>query len=444
MPDAALPTGIYEQLLTENLVGRLVGLRSDLVAVEEAEQAGVLGDHVGRRVAEALLTVKAEDRVAFVNRLLAGLPGGEVSPGPQQLLAVAHQEQPGVWRLLQHRPAIPLSRPALLTNASTDPKLGAELRAELGTADRVDLLCAFIKWSGLRVLEPALRDLRGRGAPLRVLTTTYMGATERGALDRLVRDLGAEVRVNYETRSTRLHAKAWLLRRASGYDTAYVGSSNLSRAALLDGLEWNVKLAGSHTPELLTKFEATFDSYWADPAFVPYDPDVDGDRLDEALAIAGGRQDRSTVTFSVSGLQVRAYPHQQEILDRLQVEREVHNRHRNLVVAATGTGKTVIAALDYVRQPGRPSLLFVAHRQEILEQSLRIYREVLADGAFGELYVGGQRPERWQHVFASVQSLASYGDAALAADHFAIVVVDEFHHAEAATYRRLLEHLAPV
>ena len=444
MSDTALPTGLYEQLLTESLLGRLVGLRSDLVTVEEAEQAGVLGDHVGRRVAEALLAVPAEDRVEFVNRLLAGLPGGEVSPGPQQLMALAREEQPGVWALLQNRPAVPLSRPALLTNASTDPKLGAELRAELGTADRVDLLCAFIKWSGLRVLEPELRDLHRRGAPLRVLTTTYMGATERGALDRLVRDLGAEVRVNYETRSTRLHAKAWLLRRASGYDTAYVGSSNLSRAALLDGLEWNVKLAGSHTPELLAKFEATFDSYWQDPAFVPYDPAVDGDRLDEALAIASGRQDRSTVTFSISGLQVRAYPHQQEILDRLQVEREVHDRHRNLVVAATGTGKTVIAALDYARQPGRPSLLFVAHRQEILEQSRRIYREVLADGAFGELYVGGQRPERWQHVFASVQSLASYGAAALAADHFAIVVVDEFHHAEAATYRRLLEHLAPV
>lgn len=448
MPDTALPTGIYEQLLTENLRGRLVGLRSELVDVEEAEQAGVLGDYVGRRVAEALLAVDADQRVGFVNALLSGLPGGAVSPGPQQLLALAREEQPGVWRLLQNRPSVPLSRPALLTNASTDPKLGAELRAELGTADRVDLLCAFIKWSGLRVLEPELRDLHGRGAPLRVLTTTYMGATERTALDRLVRDLGAEVRVNYETRSTRLHAKAWLLRRASGYDTAYVGSSNLSRAALLDGLEWNVKLAGAHTPELLAKFEATFDSYWADPAFVAYDPDVDGDRLDEALAIAGGTLARSTVTFSVSGLQVRAYPHQQEILDRLQVEREVHDRHRNLVVAATGTGKTVIAALDYARlaahQPGRPSLLFVAHRQEILEQSRRIYREVLADGAFGELYVGGERPERWQHVFASVQSLASYGTAALPADHFAIVVVDEFHHAEAATYRRLLEHLTPV
>ncbi len=176
---------------------------------------------------------------------------------------------------------------------------------------------------------------------------------------------------------------------------------------------------------------------------MPYDPDRDAEQLDQALRVAGGLQDRVTATLALSGLQVRAYPHQEDILQRLQAEREVHDRHRNLVVAATGTGKTVIAALDYARMPGRPSLLFVAHRKEILEQSRRTYREVLADGAFGELYVGGERPERWEHVFASVQSLTAYGVSSLPADRFAVVVVDEFHHAEAATYRQLLAHLQP-
>ena len=225
-----------------------------------------------------------------------------------------------------------------------------------------------------------------------------------------------------------------------------MGSSNLSRAALLDGLEWNVRLAAHHTPELLTKFEASFDTYWQDPAFVPYNPDVDAERLDDVLAEASGRTGART-TIAISGLAVRPYPHQSEMLDQLQVEREVHNRHRNLVVSATGTGKTVVAALDYQRlvEHQDRSLLFVAHRQEILEQSLRTYREVLADAAFGELYVGGQRPERWRHVFASVQSLAA-GDtlSMLPVDHFDVVVIDEFHHAEAATYRRLLEHFTPV
>lgn len=416
--------------------------------IEDAESADALAQHLGRLIGHHLSAMPPAARVGEANRLLAAISQADaITAGPEHLLAVAEREAPGVWRLLQIRPQVPLSRPALLTNSNDDPKLGSELRAELATADRVDLLCAFVKWYGLRVLEAELVELRERGAPLRVLTTTYMGATDRTAVDRLVRDFGAEVKVNYETQSTRLHAKAWMFRRNSGFDTAYVGSSNLSRAALLDGLEWNVKLAGSHTPELLAKFAGTFETYWLDPGFVTYNPDTDGDRLDEVLAIAGGSRDRDRTTFGVSGLDVRPYPHQQEILDRLEVEREVHDHHRNLVVAATGTGKTVVAALDYkrLRTEGRePSLLFVAHRREILEQSLRTYREVLADASFGELYVGGQRPARWRYVFASIQSLSASVLADLTPEHFEVVVVDEFHHAEAATYRRLLGHVHPV
>ncbi|MGH3491062.1 MAG: DEAD/DEAH box helicase [Actinopolymorphaceae bacterium] len=159
------------------------------------------------------------------------------------------------------------------------------------------------------------------------------------------------------------------------------------------------------------------------------------------------------MTISLSGLDVRPRTHQTEMLEALDGERTVHGRHRNLIVAATGTGtgKTVVAALDYRRLAhaapaagaARPSLLFVAHRREILEQSLRTYREVLADGSFGELYVGGTRPERWQHVFASIQSLSAYGVTNIPSDSYDIVVIDEFHHAQAATYRKLIDHLTP-
>jgi hypothetical protein len=237
------------------------------------------------------------------------------------------------------------------------------------------------------LLEPELSRLRDRGAPLRVITTTYVGATERQALDRLVRELGAEVRIQYDTQRTRLHAKSWMFRRGSGFDTAYVGSSNLSRAALLDGVEWNVRLSRVATPALLTKFRATFDTYWYDETFEAYDPDGDRDRLDDALAEASGRRTHDRATFSLAGLAVRPYPHQQILLDALTTERVAHDRHRNLIVAATGTGKTVVAALDYrdLSEPSRrPNLLFVAHRREILEQSLRTYREVLADSEFGQ------------------------------------------------------------
>lgn len=444
--------GVYEALRTVGVDDAIRGLRDRLhphfAGVDAADVPEVLARHVADVVRRALNEQPQLPRqVALINELLALLQSPEEAvPGSvEQLIALTRVDRldggPPV------RPVTPLAEAALLTNAKDEPSLSAELRAELASADRVDLLCAFIRWHGLRVLENPLCELRDRGVPFRVLTTTYVGATERRAIDELVRRFGAEVRISYEHQSTRLHAKAWLFRRESGYDTAFVGSSNLSRSALVDGLEWNVRLSGVATPELLRKFAATFDTYWESNAFTGYDPSRDADRLDDALARAGNRTTTPT-TISLAGLEVRPMPHQERILEALETERQVHGRHRNLVVAATGTGKTVVAALDYRRLVrefyGRDlSLLFVAHRKEILEQSLRTYREALADGAFGEYYVGGARPERWRHVFATIQSLSSYGVQNLPAEHFDVLVVDEFHHAEATTYRRMLDRLRP-
>lgn len=448
--------GLHETLLTAGVARRLSELadvEQELATVDSADQPHVLARHVASLVERAL---RAESdtsrRLSLINGIVTALDDAEdvVTSPPSQLLKLASPAGPGARHLAAVRPQTPLSDAALLTNARGEPSLGAELRAEIDTSDEVDLLCAFVKWHGLRLLEPELARLRDRRAPLRVITTTYMGATERQALDRLVREFGAEVRIQYDTQRTRLHAKAWLFRRLTRFDTAYVGSSNLSRAALLDGVEWNVRLSHVATPTLMTKFRATFDTYWNDDSFEKYHPDYndDRDRLDDALAEASGRRQHDRATISLAGLAVRPYAYQQTMLDALATERLAHDRHRNLIVAATGTGKTVVAALDYreLCDPStnaRPSLLFVAHRREILEQSLRTYREVLSDAEFGELYVAGSRPERWQHVFASVQSLTTYDVENIPANHFDIVVVDEFHHSTAPTYRRIIEHLRP-
>lgn len=450
-PVGELSEGLYESLVTRRLRDRLAAqplLVPEIAAIDPADQPAVLARHVHDAVQRVLAGERStERRVELVNRILDDL--GAIEDGsdedPQQLWSLTAPGGPGRDQRSTSRPRTPLSDAALLTNAHGEPSLGAELRAELATADRVDLLCAFVKWHGLRLLDSGFRDLRRRGVPLRVVTTTYMGATQRIALDRLVSDFGAQVKIQYDAVRTRLHAKAWLFRRRTEFDTAYVGSSNLSRAALLDGVEWNVRLSRVATPALMDKFAATFDGYWNDASFESYDPERDRDRLDDALAQASGARSSDT-TIALSGLEVRAFPHQQVMLDSLQVERETHGRHRNLVVAATGTGKTVVAALDYRRlcvEASRPTLLFVAHRAEILDQSVRMYREVLGDHSFGELYVGGTRPERWRHVFASVQSLHSYGVTTIPPDAFDIVVIDEFHHAEASTYRAILDHLHP-
>jgi superfamily II DNA or RNA helicase len=329
----------------------------------------------------------------------------------------------------------------LLVNAPGEPGLGQVLQSEIPSADRIDLLCAFIKWNGLRVLEAVLKTHLERNRPLRVLTTTYIGATERRAIDLLV-DSGAQVKVSYDTRTTRLHAKAWFFHRDSGFSTAYVGSSNLSHSALLEGLEWNVRLSQAETPALLDKFRATFDTYWEDSQFEDYRPERDKGRFDDAINEARGTRS----PMALPSFELRPYPFQIEILDKLRAERERHGRHRNLVVAATGTGKTIIAAFDYRRlakDGHRPRLLFVAHRKEILTQSRDVLRAVLRDGAFGELYVDGQRPEEGRHVFASIQALTRVALDRIPPDSFDVVIVDEFHHAEAPTYRRLLEHVQP-
>lgn len=444
--------GLHERVVTtavEADTAALPGRIARIAPVDPADQPHVLAVHVAAEIERALRAARTDDeRLSLANDLLARAGADTlVAPPTRQLLRSDQAPGPGVVAFPDVRPRTPLTQAALLTNAHDEPSLMSELRAEIDTSDDVELLCAFVKWYGLRLLEAELRRLRDRGGRLRVVTTTYLGATDRRALDRLVREFGAEVRIQYDTQRTRLHAKAWLFRRATGFDTAYVGSSNLSHAALLDGVEWNVRLSHVATPSLLEKFRATFDTYWHDPSYEAYDPDVDRDRLEDALVDARGSGGRDRATLVLSGLDVTALPHQQRMLDELEAERVVHGRHRNLLVAATGTGKTVVAALDYRRlteaSGTRVPLLFVAHRGEILDQAMRTYREVLRDAEFGELYVGGRRPERWQHVFASIQSLTSYGVEQVAAEAFEVVVVDEFHHAQAASYRRLLGHLRP-
>jgi superfamily II DNA or RNA helicase/HKD family nuclease len=441
-----LPEGLYELLHTDTL-GNLLNTAAELQPIFEdvadEDTAHILSRHIAEAVRLALAASKPSDRVALANRILRELNTGDrIADGPTQLHSLHRPDT--LKRRQLRRPTTKLSESALLTNSKDDPNLAAELRTEIESADTVDLLCAFIRWTGLRLLEPALEQLRDRGVRLRVITTTYMGATERRAIDHLVQRYGAQVKISYETHSTRLHAKAWLFRRNSGFHTAYVGSSNLSSAALLDGLEWNVRLSSIATPDLLKKFEVTFDSYWEQRAFHSYDPDRDADRLDAALARNGGKL--TAAPDAATGLEVEPFLHQIEMLEDLEAERD-KGYHRNLLVAATGTGKTVIAALDYKRlceAAGRElNLLFVAHRQEILKQSLRTYRDVLQKGSFGELFVGEHKPKGWNHVFASVQSLAALGTDKIRPDDFDVVVIDEFHHAQAPTYRSLIDHLQP-
>jgi superfamily II DNA or RNA helicase len=458
--------GIYQQVITEGLARRLAPLDPALIlteALDPGDAHDALARHLHRLAIgptgtpESIPREAVRRQVAMANRIAAAITG-EAAGHPYRVTSAA-EELHEVMRPVSGggspqplaRPEVPLTQSAILMNARGQPNVGGEIERELASADRVDLLCAFIKWHGVRLVEPAIRELMSRpGARMRVLSSTYMGATEVRALERLAR-LGVEVRVSFEEQATKLHAKAWLFHRETGHPTAYVGSSNLSKTALVDGLEWNVRLSGTEQPHLIDTFAGAFDEYWDDGRFEAYDPDdSEQDRrlraaLDDQRPIGAP----PTPVMPMAQVAVSPYPFQREILELLDAEREVHGRPYSLVVMATGTGKTIVAGLDYRRLRARGTvdrLLFVAHREEILTQSLATFRHILGEADFGELMVGGRRPERMEHVFASVQSLARVDlGHDLRRDQFDMVIVDEFHHAgpETRTYARLLDHLRP-
>lgn len=448
-----LPAGRYERLIDEDLahtIARLTDLQASNRPLDPSESADVLTRFLSGRVRSTLGAGKPEEQLAITQALLTTLaqhdPSGSALREPPQVLeSVQPRLLPGQDGM--PAPLLPLAMSDLLVNAPNEPRFGEMLSRELRSADRVDVIVAFVRWAGIRVLWGALESLQDRGVPVRLITTTYLGATQRRALDHLA-GLGVEVKVSYDTRSTRLHAKAWVLHRNSGFSTAFLGSSNLSRQALVDGLEWNVRLASEHAPDLVRKMAQSFDAYWSDPEFESYNPERDAARFDAAI---GAQSQRPGLDAPIlPGLEVTPWPYQTEILEALAAERIRHDRWRNLVVSPTGTGKTVVAALDYRRLHqldaalGRtPTLLFVAHRQEILRQSLATFRAVMNDHSFGELFVDGQTPAEWRHVFASVQSLSAARMRDEDLTRFDAVIVDEFHHAEAITYQRLLERIEP-
>lgn len=454
------PFGLYERLVTHGLQNRLLQFdsakaRADRNPLDRAEAAATLARHFERLLERELSGLPEEDRLAkqaaLTNGLIELLQGPDeadddkVALPPEELKAIAPVTLEGLVAPLEMlAPLVPLSASDLLVNGRGEPGLAPSLAREIPSADSIDLLCAFVRWHGLRILEPQLRAHLEAKKPLRVITTVYTGSTERRALDWLA-SLGAQIKVSYDTQSTRLHAKAWKFERRTGYSTAYIGSSNLSKSALLDGVEWNVRLSEVSSPNILEKFDATFESYWLDPDYETYEPARDRDRVDAALARAGG-QGHGLIDEPLALLDVTPRPYQTELLERLAAERARHHRHKNLIVAATGTGKTVVSALDFKSlqsQLGNPTLLFVAHRQEILKQSRGTFRQVLRDGTFGELFVDGKRPTESRHVFASVQSLGHLDLSTIPPAHFDVIIVDEFHHASASTYARVLKHFQP-
>lgn len=191
--------------------------------------------------------------------------------------------------------------------------------------------------------------------------------------------------------------------RDTGFHTGYIGSSNISKSALTSGLEWNLKVTTAEISHIIKKFEVTFETYWEDKEFELF-TEVDTQKLKKALKSGIYKDKNSFTTY----FELKPFHYQEEILEELEAQREIHKRYKNLIVAATGTGKTVISAFDYKAFKNKNKsarLLFVAHRKEILLQARATFQGVLRDNNFGELWVDGMVPDSNEYVFASVQTL---------------------------------------
>ena len=458
--------GLYEQVINNALTSELAEIPEACKAVapiDKAEASKVLAQYLADVVQKGLDNVldnggDLSAQIALTNQIVsliqnttkeADFAALGVDQRAEQLLALLREADP---RLAVGRTAADLSRPetsiaqsSLFTGAIHEPQMYTELKKEIVSADRIDMLVSFIKWSGLRLLMDELREFTQNGGELRIITTSYMGATDVKAIEELRQLPNTKIKVSYDTKRTRLHAKTYVFYRNTGFTTAYVGSSNLSNAAISSGLEWNVKVTKKDLPETIDKIAATFESYWNSNEFEYYSEDQK-ERLARALNAEKYFGSNNTEVYTMD---ITPYSYQQEILDKLEAERKVRGYNRNLVVAATGTGKTVISALDYKRfrkqNPGKPCrLLFVAHREEILKQSMYTFRAVLKDANYGEMYVGSYKPDSIDNLFISIQTFNSQNfPAKTTPDFYDYIIVDEFHHAAAPTYQKLLTYYQP-
>jgi len=462
-----MKTGLYEELITQLLQDKLSECEGECYFIErqplEAADAALYLSHFLQHILHVIFeSFKVQDKISkqieLSNALIywlrdyldnESLTENIIDAKGQLLKALYSTKNPVATDLKAYvnkiTPITGLSQSELFTGSNVGLSLESELKREILSSDEIWWLVSFIKWTGVRIFADELKQFTNSGRKLKIITTSYMGATDQKAVNFLGSLPNTEVRMSYNTSQERLHAKSYMFLRDSGFDTGYIGSSNISRSALTNGLEWNLKVTTQEIPHIITKFKSTFETYWESHEFEKYHPDDEKDqiRLKKSLANARGVQNNDPVLF----FDLEPHSYQKQILEKLHIERTIHGRHKNLIVAATGTGKTVISAFDFRRfnreNPGA-KLLFVAHREEMLKQARKTFQAVLRDASFGELWVGGIKPEHFNQLFVSVQTLKRQIESLDLTDNFYdMIIIDEVHHISASSYRPILSRFSP-
>ncbi|MCJ7647326.1 MAG: DEAD/DEAH box helicase family protein, partial [Candidatus Lokiarchaeota archaeon] len=456
--------GIYEQLISKIIELKLksVDIKQFFVKdsiIDKSEAAKLLSQYLSEVINRALSLIpdnSIEHQIEVSNKIIRLLRDelkdidfeeDLISINGKILNAIFLKLDSNVVNYEDHlkkiTPFTRLTQSELFTGSNIGISLESELKKEILSSDKIYFLVSFIKWSGIRIFENELREFTQKGNKLKVITTSYMGATDLKAVEFLSGLPNTEVKISYNTENERLHAKSYLFFRNTGFHTGYIGSSNISRSALTSGLEWNLKITTKEIGHIIDKFEKTFETYWQDNEFETFIKEEHIEKLRTALKNER-KNDRTEATFY---FEIKPFPFQQEILEKLEVERTIHHRNKNLVVAATGTGKTIISAFDfknYLKKNPKAKFLFVAHRKEILIQARTMFAGVLRENNFGEFWVDGEEPSNYKAVFASVMTLKNrIGQLQLKENYYDFIIIDEVHHIAANSYRPILDKFKP-
>ncbi|MBK8396898.1 MAG: DUF3427 domain-containing protein [Leptospiraceae bacterium] len=460
-----LQQGLYEKLIDKLISTKINALDKNVFYIKEnpidrAEAARVLSQHLTEIIKIALSQISGEEsleeQIKLSNKIILLLKSElQEESFEEDIIAIEGKILSAIFSKVDARfsdfekhlkeitPYTRLSQSELFTGNNAGISLESEIKKEILSSDKIHFLVSFIKWTGIRIFERELQEFTDRGGQLKIITTSYMGATDLKAVEYLANLKNTEVKISYNTDNERLHAKAYLFFRETGFHTGYIGSSNLSRSALTNGLEWNMKITTREVSHIIDKFQKTFDTYWQDKEFELFKIGENSEKLRIALK----KEKISDRNNSLSYFDLRPFPFQEEILEKLQSERLIHNRYKNLIVAATGTGKTVISAFDFksfIAKNSNAKLLFIAHRKEILEQARATFQGILKDNNFGELFVDGIEPEKYASVFASVQTLNNrINSLNLSESFYDFIIVDEVHHIAANSYRPILSRFKP-
>ncbi len=328
-----------------------------------------------------------------------------------------------------------------LVTGDTDPFLPHLLQA-INQATQIDITVSFIRATGFRLLEVALQEALTHQVEIRILTGDYLNITDVPALRglMLLKERGAKIRI-FESKGRSFHMKAYIFIQREQVGCAFIGSSNISNAALQHGHEWNLKIEQQENPQRFAEIRQKFDAIFNHPqsnALTHQWIDAYQQKIkDQPIPIYA----KIGANEIITPISPNAF--QQEALNALKHCRQ-QGYQRGLVVMATGIGKTWLAAFD-TEQINAKKILFVAHREEILDQAEATFVRINPLLTTGR-YTGKEKNNAMQSaiVFASIQTIGRNNHLTrFANDHFDYLIVDEFHHAAARSYQRLLNYFQP-